>query len=201
MKLVFILIFISNIAYSQSSKDNSSPFIEVSGTSSRLHLTPDMNKELKTKAPSFKQYPPKHFPADITKDYKFNKNQMMSAVLGDFNGDGSLDALVQGSDDEGDVIYFIHSSGSLYFLSEFGSRHGGMKTIPSLYNEKSVWKYGMKYLSYNGPGHYFTGQTYKGKKDQCPLDGVSVHANADGNRTFFYCFQDGKLTWDGDSGD
>lgn len=177
------------------------PAIDDAGVASKLYLPPEIASELKKTAPGFIQYPPVKYPANIVENYEFTKNQMMSAVTGDFNGDSKIDVIVQGADENGDVTYKIISSENGYKVSLFGSRVGGAKTIPALYNLKSTWQYGMKYFTYNEPGKYFAGLVYQGEKDRCPYEGLSEHANADGDRTLVYCWKDNDLKWDGVSGD
>ncbi len=196
ISFIFFLFYISGV-----SAGNDGPTINVNGILSTLSLPSQMVAEFKKVAPSFKQYPPKNFPKEITDEYKFSKNQMISAVIGDFNGDSVSDVIIQGYDKEGDITYKILSSGKGYKFSPFGNRHGSYRKIPSLYNSKSKWQYGMKYYSFNEAGSYFYGSEYKGQKDKCPFESLTETSNADGTRSFAFCWVDGKLIWDGESGD
>jgi hypothetical protein len=176
------------------------PRIEKNGTTYKLVLSVEMKSKLNNMSPSFKQYAPNEFPETILKSYKFSDKQMLSAVIGDFNGDGILDAVVEGADKDGDVTFHIISKKASYEISN-GARFGNAKEIPPLYFAGSKWKYGMQYLEFRPPGAIFPGVKIKGRKDQCPTDGIAQTSNADGDRTMTLCWVDGRLTWDGLSGD
>lgn len=168
----------------------------------RLQMTPKMEQALKNAAPTFKQYLPEDYPKDLPEEYKFNSSQMLSAVIGDFNGDGRKDIVIVGADDKGDVTYKIISKGKGYQVSEFWKgRTGGHKDIPKLYHKDGTWAYGMRYFSLRPPGSYYRGVNHKGKDDVCPYDGVLNIVNADGTRGFYFCWRDGDLKWDESSGD
>ncbi|MBC7370554.1 MAG: hypothetical protein H7326_03255 [Bdellovibrionaceae bacterium] len=176
------------------------PRIEKVGSTYNLILSPAMESELKKVSPSFKQYPPNYFPDRIMKSYKFSDKQMLSAVIGDFNGDGKPDAIVQGADSRGDVVFKIISADKGYKISFF-SRNVDAKATLKLYFPNSTWASGMHYLEFRPSGAYFPGMQYRGKTDQCPYDGLAKTMNGDGTRTMDYCWKNGDLTWDGQSGD
>ncbi len=195
--LVCVFLMFSSVVHAQTTK----VIIKKDGKH-RLQMNKKIQQALTKAAPTFKQYLPENYPKDLPEEYKFNESQMLSAVVGDFNGDGKKDIVLLGADKDGDIAYQVISKGKDYEVSEFwNGRFGDHQDIPKLYHAKGKWSYGMRYFTLRPAGAYYKGLTHKGKEDSCPYESVLSTSNADGTRNFYLCWRDGDLQWDNASGD
>jgi ketosteroid isomerase-like protein len=68
------------------------------GATRDLTLPGAMQRMLATAVPGFRPYSISHYAAEYRAEYKFSDRQAMFAVIGDFDGDGRLDVVMDGYD-------------------------------------------------------------------------------------------------------
>lgn len=99
-------------APSLPSYDPAGPRIEF-----RVSLPPAIEQAVHKIAPGFKIWRQTDYPAETIRRYGFSLQSAPSAVLGDFNGDGILDAVLAGWDRDGPMVLLILSHGGEYSAS------------------------------------------------------------------------------------
>ena len=77
-------------------KDAAGPLIRAKGASHELVLPAAHRKAIGRAVPGFEPWKVETYSSDIRQFYEFTGRQVPWAVVGDFDGDGSLDAVVDG---------------------------------------------------------------------------------------------------------
>lgn len=79
-----------------------------------VSLPPAIEQAVRKIAPGFKIWRQADYPAETIRRYGFSLQSVPSAVLGDFNGDGTLDAVLAGRDRNGPMVLVVLSQGKSY---------------------------------------------------------------------------------------
>ncbi|MDE2143716.1 MAG: hypothetical protein KGJ84_15005 [Elusimicrobia bacterium] len=82
-----------------------------------VSLPPAIEQAVREVAPGFKIWRQTDYPPETIRRYGFSLQSAPSAVFGDFNGDGILDAALAGRDRDGPMVIVILSRGNSYHAS------------------------------------------------------------------------------------
>jgi len=102
----------------------------------RLVLPSSAARALREEEPSFEAWTTGHYASHVLNPtffsgYAFQDDQAMSAVIGDFNGDGLDDALADGRTDEEVVTFVFLSSDSTYEIHELDRGEASAESLTS----------------------------------------------------------------------
>jgi len=137
-----IILFLCGWSYSPLSAQNNnfSESIQVSGAilseveiDYKITLSTSMVKALRTYNPDFRIWGRARFSLELIKDYPYKASQSPSAIFGDFNGDGIIDAVLLGYDKTDERLISILSKPGKedYKVVEIWTKYG-------LWNSKDV---------------------------------------------------------------
>ncbi len=92
----------------------------------KINLSTSMTKALQAYNPDFKIWRSAKFNPKLITDYPYKPYQAPSAVFGDFNGDGAIDAVLMGHDKTKELLIAILSKSSKedYKVVEIWTKHG-----------------------------------------------------------------------------
>lgn len=133
------------VAETTTKDDVLGPVIRASGTSHQLVLPAAHRKAIGRAVPGFEPWKLETYSADIRQMYDFTGRQVPWAVVGDFDGDGSLDAVVDGSGRD-----------TCYRLCVWSRRTGPVVTIVDTLACQSATRPGYTVLMYVAPGRHGT---------------------------------------------
>lgn len=89
------------------------PSILITGTEPVLNLTKEQRLAIKAYNPDFQIRERTHYLPSLLKQYPFSNSQLPFAVIGDFDGDGVKDAVLQGHDKANELLIAVLSSGGV----------------------------------------------------------------------------------------
>jgi len=88
------------------------PSISLAGDEFVLNLTKDQKTAIRIYNPEFQIRKQADYLPSLLKQYLFSNRQLPYAVIGDFNGDGRKDVVLQGCDKTSDLLIAVLSSNS-----------------------------------------------------------------------------------------
>jgi len=86
------------------------PSISTIGNEHVLNLGKAEWEAIKTYCPGFQLHKQGHYMPEVVNSYHFSERQTLFAVIGDFNGDGKKDVVLQGYDKTSDLLIAVVSS-------------------------------------------------------------------------------------------
>jgi len=90
--------------------ERNEPFISITGSEPVLHLTEAQTGAIKHYDPTFKLRNRQDYTPDVRKYVRPSAHQILFAVIGDFNGDGKKDVVLQGNDDSNELLIAVLST-------------------------------------------------------------------------------------------
>lgn len=94
------------------------PMIIMIGSEYGIYLTDDMNAVLRNYDPTFAHWRPGDYIPSIAQTYKYAPCQAPFAVIGDFNGDGIPDAVIDGHASKESRVIALLSQGNAFYVIE-----------------------------------------------------------------------------------
>jgi hypothetical protein len=114
----------------------------------RLLLPPAMERLLQDSAPRFELWPWQHYDRDVHSVYVISHRTAPSAIIGDFNGDGVQDVVIEGHDWHRVLRLCVLSQNDDFTFIVLQSRPWNSTAVDP-HNQIS-------YLSFRGPGRIGT---------------------------------------------
>ena len=117
--LVLLLLF--SLCMSQVYARNHAPYIATKGGEHALVLPSAMRQALHGYDSHFTVWQQHDYLPEILKTFRFTSRQAPFAVIGDFNGDGRTDVVLQGHGHQSDLTVCVLSHGRGYRVLQIGS--------------------------------------------------------------------------------
>jgi hypothetical protein len=94
------------------------PAISISGSEHALRLGKQQQDAIRAYNPEFQIRRQMDYLPSLVKGYSYSDHQLPYAVIGDFNGDGRKDVVLQGHDKTGELLIAVLSSKNVYRVKE-----------------------------------------------------------------------------------
>jgi hypothetical protein len=176
MRHAYLFLILGTVVWSHSPSNRPEPAAsphlagpgplikQLDSSTFRLLLPPTMKRLLEDSAPGFELWPWQHYDRDVHSVYVISHRTAPSAIIGDFNGDGVQDVVMEGHD--------RHRVLRLCLLSQdddftFIMLQSGPWSSTAVDPRNQI-----SYLSFRGPGHI--GTNYNDEAMVLRTDGFEV---------------------------